>query len=52
LALLRSALRGLKAGNDPVVAIKTLQDELGPAEDAAGHAWQEVDVPACAKAMG
>jgi hypothetical protein len=52
LALLRSALGGLKAGNDPVVAIKTLQDELGPAEDAAGRAWHEVAVPACAKVMG
>ncbi|MFZ0384377.1 MAG: hypothetical protein WAL22_01825 [Solirubrobacteraceae bacterium] len=52
LALLRSALRGLKAGNDPVVAIKTLQDELGPAEDAAGNAWRQVDVPACTKVMG
>jgi len=52
LALLRSALRGLKAGNDPVVSIKTLQDELGPAEDAAGRAWRAVDVPACTKVMG
>jgi hypothetical protein len=52
LALLRSALRGLKAGNDPVVAIKTLQDELGPAEDAAGSAWREVHVPACTTVMG
>jgi hypothetical protein len=52
LALLRSALRGLKAGNDPVVAIKTLQNELGPAEDAAGRAWHEVDVPACTQVMG
>ena len=52
LALLRSALRGLKAGNDPVVAIKTLQDELGPAEDAAARAWHEVDVPACTTVMG
>jgi hypothetical protein len=52
LALLRSALHGLKAGNDPVVAIKTLQDELGPAEDAAGRAWREVDVPACTSVMG
>ena len=52
LALLRRALHGLKAGNDPVVAIKTLQDELGPAEDAAGRAWHEVEVPACAKRDG
>jgi hypothetical protein len=52
LALLRSALRGLNAGNDPVVAIKTLQDELGPAEDAAARTWHEVDVPACTTVMG
>jgi hypothetical protein len=52
LTLLRRALRGLKAGNDPVVAIKTLQDELGPAEDAAGRAWHDVDVPACKQVMG
>jgi hypothetical protein len=52
LALLRAALRGLTAGNDPVVAIKTLQDELGPAEDAAGRAWHAVGVPACTTVMG
>jgi hypothetical protein len=52
LALLRRALHGLKAGNDPVVAIKTLQDELGPAEDAAARAWHEVEVPACTSVMG
>ena len=52
LALLRRALDGLKAGNDPVVAIKTLQDELGPAEDAAARAWHEVEVPACTSVMG
>jgi hypothetical protein len=52
LALLRSARRGLTTGNDPVVAIKTLQHELGPAEDAAGRAWHEVDVPACSQVMG
>ena len=52
LALLRSTLHGLQAGNDPVVAIKTLQNELGPAEDAAGRAWREVEVPACTQVMG
>jgi hypothetical protein len=52
LAMLRRALRGLQAGNDPVVAIKTLQHELGPAEDAAGRAWREVEVPACTSVMG
>jgi hypothetical protein len=52
LSLLRRALHGLQAGNDPVVAMKTLQDELGPAEDAAGRAWHEVEVPACTRVMG
>jgi hypothetical protein len=52
LALLRRALHGLQAGNDPVVAIKTLQDELGPAEDTAARAWHEVEVPACASVIG
>jgi len=52
LALLRSTLRGLEAGNDPVVAIKTLQDQLGPAEDAARRAWNELGVPACTQVMG
>jgi hypothetical protein len=52
LALLRSALRGLKAGNDPVITIKTLQDDLGPVEDAAARAWHDVDVPACTQLMG
>ena len=52
LALLRRALDGLKAGNDPVVAIKSLQDALGPAEGAAGRAWHEIDVPACTQVMG
>jgi hypothetical protein len=52
LALLRSTLRGLKAGNDPVVAIKTLQHELGPVEDAAGRAWAAVGMRACATVLG
>jgi hypothetical protein len=52
LAVLRSTLKGLKAGNDPVVAIKTLQHDLDPAEDAAATAWHAVGVPACTKVMG
>ncbi len=52
LSGLRAALGGLKAGNDPAVAIRTLQSQLGPAEDRAGHAWREVGVGACATVMG
>ena len=52
LTLLRLTRRGLQTGDDPVIAIKTLQDQLGPAEDAAGRAWREIDVPACTRVMG
>jgi hypothetical protein len=48
LRALRSALGGLKAGNDPVVAIKTLQQELSPLESRAHVAWSSLDLPACA----
>jgi hypothetical protein len=44
---LRSTLKGLKTGNDPVVAIKTLQQELAPAETKAGFAWSALELPAC-----
>ena len=35
LAALRSSLKGLRAGNDPVVAIKTLQQQLTPRRASA-----------------
>jgi hypothetical protein len=47
LTALRSTLRGLRAGNDPVVAIKTLQEQLKPAEAQAGAAWTTLQLPAC-----
>lgn len=47
LAALRSTLKGLKAGNDPVVAIKTLQQQLTPVEAKAGAAWTALELPAC-----
>ncbi len=47
LRALRSTVRGLKAGNDPVVAIKTLQQELAPLEARADAAWASLGVPAC-----
>jgi len=48
LAALESTLKGLKAGNDPVVAIKTLQQQLIPLEQRATASWAAVGVPACA----
>jgi hypothetical protein len=48
LAVLQSSLKGLKAGDDPIVAIKTLQTQLAPLETRATAAWRAVGVPACA----
>jgi hypothetical protein len=47
LAALRSSLKGLKAGNDPTVAIKTLQAQLLPLERQATSAWLALKIPAC-----
>lgn len=47
LAALRFTLKGLQAGNDPVVAIKTLQQRLLPLEFKANRAWQKLGIGAC-----
>ncbi len=47
LAALRFTLKGLRAGNDPVVAIKTLQQRLLPLEFKANRAWQRLGIPVC-----
>ena len=47
LAALESSLKGLKAGNDAVVAIKTLQAQLVPLERRATAAWLALKIPAC-----
>jgi hypothetical protein len=47
VALLRSTVKGLRAGNDPVVAIKTLEQQLEPVEVRADAAWQALGIPAC-----
>lgn len=47
LAALQSSLKGLQAGNDPVVAIKTLQAQLAPLEKRASAAWQALKILAC-----
>lgn len=48
LKVLRSSLKGLQAGNDPIVAFKTLQTQLAPLERQAEAAWRALGVPACA----
>ncbi|MFZ1994068.1 MAG: hypothetical protein WAU75_08155 [Solirubrobacteraceae bacterium] len=48
LKVLQSSLRGLKAGNDPIVAIKTLQVQLAPLEAKSRAAWAALGVPGCA----
>ena len=48
LTAMRSALTGLRAGNDPVVAIRTLQQELRGPEGRAAAAWDALRVPECA----
>jgi hypothetical protein len=47
LAALRSTLRGLRAGYDPVLAIKTLQKRLSPLEARGDAAWHSLGIPAC-----
>ena len=47
LAALRFTLKGLQAGNDPVVAIKTLEQQLLPLEAKANQAWQSLGIRAC-----
>ncbi|MDQ6836691.1 MAG: hypothetical protein M3016_10950 [Actinomycetota bacterium] len=44
---LRFALAGLHAGNDPVVAIKTLEQRLLPLERRADGAWRALRIPTC-----
>ncbi|HEY2317264.1 MAG TPA: hypothetical protein VGH67_03120 [Solirubrobacteraceae bacterium] len=47
LKALQASLNGLRAGNDPVVAIKTLQAQLAPLETRASTAWLALKIPAC-----
>ena len=48
LTALRTTLAGLKAGDDPVVAVEGLQHRLAPLEQRADSAWRSLDLPACA----
>ena len=48
VAALRVSLTALRAGNDPVVTIKTLQAQLAPVEVRTSRAWGALTIPACA----
>jgi hypothetical protein len=47
LNLLGGTLHDLTAGEDPVVAIKTLQSQLAPIEARENGAWEALEIPAC-----
>lgn len=44
---LEKTAHGLASGNDPVLAIKTLQARLAPLETREDGAWRKLDIPAC-----
>ena len=48
VAALRFSLKGVRSGNDPVVAIKTLQQKLAPLEHRADQAWNRLGITSCA----
>jgi hypothetical protein len=48
LSALDFTVRGLRTGNDPVVAIKTLQARLKPLEAQADRDWRALGIRACA----
>ncbi len=47
LAALRSAREGLKAGDDPALTIKTLQQRLDPREQTATRDWRTLRIADC-----
>jgi hypothetical protein len=47
LAYLKAALRGLEGGEDPVIALKTLQQQIAPLETQENGGWEALQIPAC-----
>jgi hypothetical protein len=47
LAFLKDALHDLQKGQDPVIALKTLQQELAPIKAQANGGWDALQIPAC-----
>jgi hypothetical protein len=47
LTYLKDALRDLQSGEDPVIALKTLQRELTPVGTQENGGWQALQIPVC-----
>jgi hypothetical protein len=47
LAAMKDAVRDLNGGEDPIVAVKTLEQSVGPLVVAENGAWQALQLPAC-----
>ncbi len=47
LAAVSRTVHDLRGGDDPVTAMKTLQQKLTPIEAREDDAWQQLEVPAC-----
>ncbi len=47
LDAVRAAVRGLEGGVDPVISIKSLQQQLGPIESAEDGGWRALGIAAC-----
>ena len=44
---LRGALAAIHRGEDPAIAFKELEQQLGPGQRQADSAWQALEIPAC-----
>jgi hypothetical protein len=47
LSYLKDAEAALRKGEDPVIALKTLQHELTPLESQENGGWEALQLPAC-----
>jgi hypothetical protein len=47
LSDLEHTVRALTGGEEPMIAMKTLQQKLGPIESQENGAWQALEIPAC-----
>jgi len=47
LSLVSATIQHLRRGQDPVVAMKTLQQRLSPIEASVDGGWRTLGIPAC-----